>query len=387
MASMEDLRKGNLTPAVNYVKIALIFIVISVTASMGVIGFILSYNKINDNKASEAIELVSSYVPENYFYSKDHFSSSTVVNQSRSAAPVIPVSKPAEIPSIELNVIPVTKPMNIAPPLTAEEAFLRDQLSKMELIEEMRDQKMAERKTASKTNEWQSSSVVEELKKSDKNQELKDKDFSEQEIGKDISTFPVDLSRTITADRSIPCILVDEINSMIEGRAICSVESNVFGYHGRFILIPAGSRLIGSHGTLEKVGDERFNIAWTRLIRPDGVHIKLTEAYAADRIGSTGIGGKINNRRWEKYGAAILTATVSAITQLSIPSESNNVTNTVVQSYGTDLGRVTAATLQETINIKPYAIVKAGTRILVTPTTDIWLKETGSHLSFDAVKK
>ncbi|MBV7300745.1 TrbI/VirB10 family protein [Enterovibrio paralichthyis] len=205
----------------------------------------------------------------------------------------------------------------------------------------------------------------------------KDKDFSAHELDKDETTYPVDLDRVITSDRYIDCVLKDQINSQLEGRATCQIERNVYGYHGRKILIPAGSVAVGKHGTLKKVGDERFNIAWSRIIRPDGVNIKLTDGYTADRIGATGIEGIVDNRNWDKYGGALLTSTISAIAQVSVPTEGTTVTNSVIQSYGTDIGQVTAAMLNEGLNIKPFSIVPAGTRIKIIPTTDIWLKDIG----------
>nr|AKN37590.1 Inner membrane protein of type IV secretion of T-DNA complex, TonB-like, VirB10 [Vibrio sp. FF_291] len=203
----------------------------------------------------------------------------------------------------------------------------------------------------------------------------KAKDYSEHQINKDVSTFPVDLTRTITADRYIDCALKEQVNSQLEGRVTCQVINDVYGVHGRKNLIPAGSTFIGKHTSLKKVGDERFNIIWERIIRAgDGVHIKLTDAYSSDRIGSTGIGGIVDNRNWEKYGGAILTSVVSTLAQISVPVRSGSITNSVVQNFGTDLGQVTAAMINEGINIKPYSIVPAGTIIKVTPTTDIWLK-------------
>lgn len=209
----------------------------------------------------------------------------------------------------------------------------------------------------------------------------KDKDFSSQEIAKDLSTFPVDLERTITADRYIDCVLVDFVNSMLEGRVTCQIEKNIYGYHGRKILIPAGSKAMGTHGVLKKVGDERFNITWNRILRPDGVNIKITKGFTADRVGATGIEGEVDNRNTEKYGGAVLTSTISALAQMAIPTE-NTIQNQVIQSYGTDIGQVTAAMLNDSINIKPFATVPMGTRIKIIPTTDIWLKNVGGNQMF-----
>lgn len=258
------------------------------------------------------------------------------------------------------------------------------QLNLIEQIQTQRKNLIATRRQNQQAG-WGKVETIETLKARKKNLESpSDEDFG---IDKDVSTFPVDLSRVVTADRYIPCILVDQINSQLEGRVTCTVERNVYGYHGRNILIPAGSKFMGSHGTLKKVGDERFNIEWKRFLRPDGAHVSLTDAYASDRIGSTGIEGVVDRRNWEKYGGALLTSTISVLAQMSIPSEGTTITNSAAESFATDMGRVTAAMLNENINIKPYSIVPAGERILITPVTDIWLKKDKGQMSFKAVNK
>ncbi|ODS09703.1 TrbI/VirB10 family protein [Vibrio scophthalmi] len=205
-----------------------------------------------------------------------------------------------------------------------------------------------------------------------------DEDFRAHKMPKDTSTLPVDLTRTITTDRYIPCILVDQIHSQLSGQVVCQVENNVYGYHGRFILIPAGSRVVGQYQSITKVGFERFELNWKRIIRPDGAHIALSDAYASDEIGQTGLSGHIDNRMFDKYGAAIVTATMSTLMQVAMSTsyENSDITNSVVDNFGTDLGQVTAAMLADTVNLKPYAIVKSGTRLFIRPQTDIWLKES-----------
>ncbi|MUK92549.1 hypothetical protein GNP80_08850 [Aliivibrio fischeri] len=397
MASLDELQKGNLTPAVSYLKIGGLIFLFTMIATVIVIGYLhLSKDSIEPANA-EAIDIASSHLPESYFPAFNNVSD----NKERSEREDIKERdlkfKEATVISVANGgVAPTGKAIEVEKPsepekqkktqeLTAEEALLKKQLDQLKELQEQRRLLLLSRR-GKKAGEWQSVSLIPTIKNPKKEPKSpSSEDFSEHEIDKDISTFPVDLSRTVTADRYIPCILVDQINSQLEGRATCSVETNIYGFHGRNILIPAGSRLMGSHGTLKRVGDERFNILWTRLLRPDGVHIKLTDAYSSDAIGGTGVVGEVNRRNWEKYGGAILTSTVSVLAQMSIPTEGTSISNSVMESYSTDLGRVTASMLQENINIKPYSVVPAGRRILVTPVTDIWLKKEKNTLSFEAI--
>ena len=68
------------------------------------------------------------------------------------------------------------------------------------------------------------------------------------------ASYPVDMSRVVTVDKYMPAILQNEINSELGGKVVAQVEENVFGGHGRNILIPAGGKAIGRYKPLTKVG-------------------------------------------------------------------------------------------------------------------------------------
>lgn len=400
MASINELKKGDLTPAVSYVKIGGMFMVLAALSVSAVIGYLHLSSQSDSSKESNDVPTETGYVPSSYF--------PTFSDKSLDEKRALEDAKQAENQTQVITLVPQTsdsvseteqkkeqeserkqflaKQEQIQ--LTKEEQEVKAHLQTLKQLQEERRARLLARRGEEPTK-WK---VVEsiptiESRKNPPPETPSDRDFSSQGIEKDTSTYPVDLSRVVTTDRYIPCILIDNINSQLEGRATCMVERNVYGFHGRNLLIPAGSKFMGKHGTLKKVGDERFNIDWTRLLRPDGAHVKLTDAYTSDRTGATGLEGIVNNRTWEKYGGALLTSTISAIAQMSIASEGNNNTRIAIESYGTDLGRVTSAMLQENINIKPFSIVPAGTRIHVIPTTDIWLKSSDQGQMFAPVEQ
>lgn len=201
-----------------------------------------------------------------------------------------------------------------------------------------------------------------------------DMDFKAQGFEKPEATFPVDLERTITADRFIPAILIPEINSELEGKVVAQVEAHVYGAHGRKILIPAGSKAIGRYLPFKKAGQERLRIVWERIITPEGVNIKTTDAQMADAMGRSGITGDVDNRNFDKYGMALLVSMISAIGQLHVPADSINQ-KAAIDAFGRELSRVTADILQQSLDIKPRVTIPAGSRILISPIDDLWFKK------------
>lgn len=212
-----------------------------------------------------------------------------------------------------------------------------------------------------------------------KQAESKDLNWKKYGLAEDIASYPVDMTRVITADRNLRCILIEEISSELEGKITCLVEENVYGSHGRLVLVPAGSKAIGYYKPLNKVGDSRLFSGWTRIITPEGININLSGddnqdgARLADAMGRSGMTGEIDNKYFEKYGLAFMVATLNSLAASQIVASDANQ-QIVIQNYGRELSQLSSAILNENINIKPVVRIPAGSRILISPLVDIWFQ-------------
>ena len=189
-----------------------------------------------------------------------------------------------------------------------------------------------------------------------------------------MASYPVDMSRVITVDKYMPAILQNEVNSELGGKVVAQIEENVFGGHGRNILIPAGSKAIGRYKPLSKVGQERLEIVWLRIITPAGINIHTENAEMTDAMGRSGITGKVDRRYGERYGMSLLVSMVTAATTYSIPVRNANE-QVVVESFGTEQSSLAKAILEEHLDIKPRITVPAGSRILISAARDVWFKK------------
>jgi type IV secretion system protein VirB10 len=212
-----------------------------------------------------------------------------------------------------------------------------------------------------------------------------DEEYQEKER---ISSLPVDNSRLIATDRWIPVIAENGINTQLDGSGggtvILQVSDNVFGYHGRNILIPKGSRLVCGYKPLDKVGSSRAPLRCGRMLM--GGHraeIYGMKANAMDMQGKLGVSGDVDNRFWEKYGTAfILTgistavriATTSKTTNESIAAQSNAL-DTGGEELAQRLGEITAETLKQTLPLNPILNVAQGTRLQILPDTDWYIAD------------
>ncbi len=210
----------------------------------------------------------------------------------------------------------------------------------------------------------------------------------------DISSPPVPNDNIIAQDRYIMGILENNINSQIAGTIIIQIPQNIYGYHGRNILIPKGSRMICEYEVAGGQGISRLESKCNRILMGETrAEINQIKSVVGDVQGTVGIAGEVDNRFYEKYGLAFLLAGVSVGTRIGTATIANKstITNNNNQSNQTNplnqafdegakelsqkFGEISAQSLQESLSIKPIIRVTKGTRIQIRPAKD-WIIST-----------
>ncbi|MBX4336628.1 TrbI/VirB10 family protein, partial [Bartonella raoultii] len=96
-------------------------------------------------------------------------------------------------------------------------------------------------------------------------------------------------SLEIKAGTIIPSIMISGINSDLPGQIIAQVRESVYdSATGQNVLIPLGSRLIGTYDSRVSTGQKRALIAWSRVIYPDGSSLSLGNMPGTDQSGYAG---------------------------------------------------------------------------------------------------
>ncbi|AFI06517.1 DNA type IV secretion system protein ComB10 [Helicobacter cetorum] len=207
---------------------------------------------------------------------------------------------------------------------------------------------------------------------------------------KDKASHENKLLRTITADRNIPATLVTPISSAIGGnKIVAQVESDVYASMGRAVLIPKGSRAIGYYNSSSKMGQYRLEVVWNRIITPQGVNIILSDSKGSDVKGYNGLIGKAHNKYFTKFGMPFLFSTLSnglligmtaGITENMGKKQRNGVNNyfgdymmmRLMQQSGMNLNNIINNIMSQFSQIKAVIIIKEGSRIFISPNTDIF---------------
>ena len=206
---------------------------------------------------------------------------------------------------------------------------------------------------------------------------LEDEDYQQGEttFDQDLSTLPVDRTRILTADMRIPAIIEDSVNTEAPGRLIAVVDKDILSPNGRKILLPAYSKIICSYKGLEDTHSSRLSVQCTRIIRPDGLSIALTEATAADTMGRSGLIGDLDKKTKERYGGAFAVSFISALAQASTSLSKQDAFANATNQLSNNLGQVTQKVLEQNMDLKPVLTIPQGSRIQIIPLNDIVFKK------------
>ncbi|RWB51838.1 type IV secretion system protein VirB10 [Mesorhizobium sp.] len=179
----------------------------------------------------------------------------------------------------------------------------------------------------------------------------------------------------------IPGILETAINSDLPGQIRAITSQDVYSFDGRRILIPTGTRLIGEYQSDVTRGQKRIFVIWTRLIRDDGVSVRLN-SIGSDSLGRSGLTGHVDNKWRERFGSAIVLSIVGAGASYltGFGSDQAYGKNNDDAKRGEELARDTIAqtfsdmanqALSENLHIPPTISVSQGERIFVYVRQDL----------------
>lgn len=181
-----------------------------------------------------------------------------------------------------------------------------------------------------------------------------------------VAAAGVDRSRIVLQGTLIYAVLETALDSTQSGQVRAILSNDVYNSSGTRILISKGSRVFGEYKGDIASGQNRAQIVWGRLIRPDGVTISL-DSPASDQLGRAGIKGKVDTHFGERLLGALLQSTIDFGVLAASRAVSNDRGVVVAlpqaaQSAGSKL-------IQEPP--KPTLRVRHGTRIAVFVSRDL----------------
>lgn len=179
----------------------------------------------------------------------------------------------------------------------------------------------------------------------------------------------------VQAGAVIPAALITGVRSDLPGQIIGQVTENVYDTPtGRFLLIPQGSRLIGTYDTGVAFGQSRVLLAWTRLILPNGRSLVLEKLPAGDSQGYAGLQDRVDRHWGTIFGAAILSTVLGVGAQLGQHQHESEIVDALRFGAAGTLNQVGQQAVGKALDVPPTIAVRPGAPVRVMVTRDLVLE-------------
>lgn len=172
----------------------------------------------------------------------------------------------------------------------------------------------------------------------------------------------------------ISAVLDTGINTDLPGVVKATVTTNVYSSNnGKYLLIPQGSQLIAEYNSSISYGQNRVQVAWNTLIRPDGLEIDLGNLNGVDAYGASGYKGFRTEHPFE-YAKAIGLIAIFSILDTKANNMIGNSSNQYAQNALSDAYKTTKTLtdkiVDRALDVQPTIKIPAGKEIkLITNVT------------------
>lgn len=181
---------------------------------------------------------------------------------------------------------------------------------------------------------------------------------------------------------SIPIVLTRDVNSDLPGQISAMVTQHIYdSVDNRYLLIPAGSRLVGSYNSDVVPGQSRLLMAFSRMFFPNGASVRLGAMQANDVNGAAGADAEVSTHFFKMFSTSLI---IGAVALAAAPGASNTNLTINMSGGGSGAGAAAGQILADTVkrvldrnqNIKPTLSLGKGERLTLTTARDMILPPT-----------
>jgi type IV secretion system protein TrbI len=185
---------------------------------------------------------------------------------------------------------------------------------------------------------------------------------------------------TVFAGSYIPAQMVNGINSDLNGMVIAQVRNDVYDtIKGKYLLIPQGSRIVGTYNHDIAYGQSRLMVGWNRIIYPNGASFSLHGQPGTDLEGFSGFSDDVDNHYMKIFGSAFIMGAIFGGTSLAAGNQNTNPYQlsagaTMANQVGAQMAQAGIQVINKGLNVQPALIIHPGYQFDVSLTADLVLK-------------
>ena len=172
-------------------------------------------------------------------------------------------------------------------------------------------------------------------------------------------------------------VLTNRLDGSAAAPVNCLITNPIYSHDGRFVLIPAGSRVLGETKPVQTLGETRLAVYFNRLVMPDGRTHRLDQFMGLNDIGDAGLRDQVNQHYKSTFGASAAVGLISGLAQFLGTAGFNrgdgDRTVIIAGGVGDATSQATAQAMNRFLNRPPSITIREGHRVKVYVTSDFEL--------------
>lgn len=174
----------------------------------------------------------------------------------------------------------------------------------------------------------------------------------------------------------IPAVMISGINSDLPGQIVAQVSEDIFDTAtGRHLLIPQGSKLVGTYDNEVAFAQNRALVVWTKLTFPDASQVDLEGMPGADPSGYAGFRDKVNRHVGRRIGAALMMSVFNFAYEASRQQTQNTLgfqpQSAVTAAVGQSVAELGRQMVEREMDVPNTLEIRPGYRFNVMVNKDI----------------
>ena len=179
----------------------------------------------------------------------------------------------------------------------------------------------------------------------------------------------------VMAGSVIAASLITGVNSDLPGEVTAQITENVYdSVSGQILLIPQGSRLIGTYDSVVAFGQSRALLVWQRIILPDGSSIEIDNLPATDAAGYAGLTDEVDYHTWALLKGVALSTLLGVGTQVTFGSQQSNLVQAIRESTQQNVNQAGQRVVEKNLNIQPTITIRPGWPLRIVVHKDLVLR-------------
>jgi len=172
----------------------------------------------------------------------------------------------------------------------------------------------------------------------------------------------------------IDAVLTNRLDGSSAGPVNAMVTTPVYARDFQHVLIPRGSRMLGSASPVTQFGQQRLAVAFHRLIFPDGRFMSLDKVPALNQRGDVGLRDQVDQHFAQIFGASLAIGALAGLAQMNTGlGLDQSWTDSYRQGVGSSVTQSSMRILDRFLNQLPTVTIREGHRLKVYLTADLAL--------------